>query len=288
MASAGQKTHTPYFAPALLLAPIMAAGCANPGIQPNLKLLTQPAPYTYSDQDWAAVLNDYVKNGLVDYAGLANQHEALDRYYALLGVTGPALTPDQFPDRPQAAAYWINAYNALVLMAVLQKYPASTMYDLSLPRLEYEYMFKIDGQRMNLAQIEEKILDATAGDVRALFATSRAAMGTPPLSDQPFRATALDKQLGDAAANALDDPHLLRIDHTTQSILVWQLILRREPEFIRYWEIQRRIPTAYLFNVLLELTSPEQRRALQSAVGYSFREISFDRSLNQWTPANKG
>ena len=95
---------------------MLASGCANPGtgIKPNVALLTQPQPYIYSDQDWAAVLQDDVKDGLVDYENLAQHHEALDRYYALLGVTGPKTTADQFADRPQTAAYWINAYNALV------------------------------------------------------------------------------------------------------------------------------------------------------------------------------
>jgi len=262
---------------------MLAGGCASPGIKPNTALLTQPKPYIYSDQDWATVLQENVKNGLVDYDHLAQQHEPLDRYYALLGVTGPKTTTDQFTDRPQTTAYWINAYNALVLVAVLQKYPTSTMYDLALPNLDYGYHFKIDGQLLNLAQIEGKILEESNGDVRALLATSRAAIGTPYLSQQPIRPSAFEKQLADAAAAALDDPHVLRIDHSSQSVLIWQLILRHEADFVKYWQVQRRVPTAYLYNVLLELASPQQRRSLQSAVGYAFREMPFDRSLNQWT-----
>ncbi len=259
------------------------SGCAENMLRPDASLLQEVQNQRYSDQDWAAVLRDNVRYGLVDYDTLRAKPESLLRYCALISVTGPGRTPEDFPGRSYETAYYINAYNALALRAVLaQPVDVPTMYDFSLPQLEYDYHFPLDGQDVTLARVEDLLLKASDGDVRTLLATSRAAMGTPRLPSEPIRPATLDRQLAEAASGALDLPEILWIDHSTRTILVWQLILDRQKEFVDYWKTQRRVRTAYLFNVLLEMASPQKRRALQSAVGYSFRENAFDRSLNKW------
>jgi len=253
-------------------------GCTQPDIRPETALLERP--YRYSDRDWARVLQAYVRNGLVDYVGLAAHPEDLDRYYALLSVTGPASTPDQFPTRAAATAYWVNAFNAMVLKVVLQHYPARSVYDVSLPRLETEYTFRVDRRIVTLAEVEQEMLRASDNDVRTLFATSRAAVSTPLLGQEPIRAEALDQQLAAAAAKALDDPRILQIDSATHSIYVWQLILRRRNDFEDYWRSRRRASTGKLLDSLADMASPRRRQALRAAVGYSFRPIRFDGTLN--------
>jgi len=257
-------------------------GCAEVVIRPNPAMIPQGRSAVYSDSDWALVLQNHVRNGLVDYDALAQNRENLDRYYALISVTGPTRTPEAFRSRPARAAYWINAYNALVLQAVLQRYPLVTMYDLSLPVLEYQYKFIVDGQVRHLAWIEEQILDESASDVRALFALSGAALGSPPLASEPIRPDTLERQLARAASRALEDPHICQVDHAARSILIWQKILTRRADFLKYWRLRRRVRAAYLFNVLLDMASVEGRRVLQAAVGYDFCEIPFDRKLNRY------
>lgn len=255
-------------------------GCGPSVVKPDLGLLSGSRPYRYTDQDWAHVLQSYVRAGLVDYEGLVAHREPLERYYALLGVTGPSITPDQFRSRVAATAYWINAYNALVLEAVLEQYPVKTMYDLALPRLETEYRFIVDGKVRTLSEVEAAMLASSGGDIRVLFATSRAAMGSPLLSEDPMRPESLDRQLTAAAARALDDPNILQIDPSTHCILLWQMIFRRQQEFEDYWRSRRRAHSARLLDVLAELASTKRRAALQAAVGYTFREMPFDRTLN--------
>jgi len=169
-----------------------SGGCAEPTIRPSMALLPPNRPLTYSDADWATVLLNHVREGLVDYDGLLMNREPLERYYALVGETGPTRTPDQFASRSAVTAYWINVYNALVLRAVLEHYPVSTMYDLALPRLEYDYTFRVDGQILNLTQVEAQMLEASAQDARTLLATSRAALGSPRLMSEPLRADTLE------------------------------------------------------------------------------------------------
>ncbi len=266
-----------------LVVGLTLCGCASNTIQPEGALLREVQGQPYSDQDWATVLRDHVRYGLVDYDTLRATPHSLMRYCALISVTGPNRTPQQFTGKSDTTAYYINAYNALVLRAVLSRSSdVPTMYDYSMPQLEFDYRFPLDGVVVTLSAVEDQLMAASQGDVRTLLATSRAAMGTPRLSSEPIRGETLERQLGQAAAEALDLPEVLYVDHGTRSIQVWQLILRRQNDFIEYWKAQRRVRMAYLFNVLLEMSSPQKRRALQSAVGYSFREMAFDRSLNQW------
>ena len=264
----------------LVIVGLVLVGCGPTQILPRMDLLDLSKSNTYRDWDWARVLSNYVHDGLVDYDRLSQNPESLQRYYALLSITGPTLTSSQFSNRHHAIAYWINAYNALVLCAVLNKYPTTTMYDLSMPRLGSDYTFSVDGQMRNLSSIEAELLRLSDGDVRVLLATSRAALGTPLLQDRPIRPTILDRQLSEIAATVLDDLHVLSIDHESQSILVWQLILRREDDFVNYMRSRRRARTAFVYNALLDLASPKKKKALNGAVGYMLRPIAFDRALN--------
>jgi hypothetical protein len=263
-----------------------SAGCRDRLTVPaNTRLLDQSAPYTYTDQDWALVLRNYVRDGLVDYTSLARNREPLDRYYALLGVTGPSLTPDQFPTAAHATAYWINAYNALAILFVLNIYPVETIYDMdpSMPKIELA-TFRVDGRTWTLPEIEARILRVSDGDVRALFATCQASLGTPRLSSEPMRAATLERQLAQAAADALNNPKILRIDSADRKILVWHLIPTRKDDFLNYWRTRRRTQTAHLLSVLADMASAQRRRMLQGAVGYVFQAVPFDRRLNDWRP----
>jgi hypothetical protein len=258
----------------------LTTGCTGPNaIGPDTRLLGGPGPYAYSDQDWASVLRDYTRDGLVNYSGLAAHREPLERYYALLGVTGPSRTPDQFPSMADGAAYWINAYNAAVLLFVLEHFPAETIYDEVVPKIELA-SFRVDGRAYTLPQMESRILQITDGDVRALFATSRGALGTPRLPDEPLRAATLEAQIVKAAVDALNNPWILRIDEPGQQILVWQAVLAHRDDFERYYVTRRRAASVSLLGVLMDLASSPRRRELERAAAYPLRTMPFGGQLN--------
>lgn len=266
--------------PGMLVILFFTNGCGPSGANVTTGIRPEDVGNTYRDSDWATVLRQCAWHGLVDYEQLSRHREPLDRYCTLLSVVGPTKTPDQFPAGADRTAYWINAYNALVLCAVLEQYPVESMYELGMPRLEHDYRFRVDGRQMNLLQVEQEMLEAGRNDARTILATSGACVGSPRLAGEPYRPGALSRQLDEAAARALDNPFVMRIDHGDRAILLWQKIIRRKDLFLEYWRRVRRSSRGYMFNVLVELASPEQRNRLQSAVGYQIREIPFDRRLN--------
>ena len=99
---------------------------------------------------------------------------------------------------------------------------------------------------------------------------------------EPLRPESLETQLTQAALKALDNSDLCAVDHVSKSILVWHYILRRESEFVSYWQVRRRVRTAYLYNVLMDMASSNRQQAFQSAVGYQIRPMPFNRKLNKW------
>jgi hypothetical protein len=272
----------------LALAGALFSGCAQVTIKPDPQLVPRPLPTTFDDKDWAAVLRDHVRNGLVDYNGLQRSRDPLDRYYGLISAMGPTTAPDQFPTRYHKMAYDINAYNALVLCAVLQDPTQPYVYDVSMPSLETDIAFVLDGRQTTLEQIEERLLKNSDGDVRVIFALSRAALGTPALRNEPYRADSMERQLQEAAAAALDNPYLLQIDSSQHAIFAWQGIIANQGAFLDYWQARRRTRAPTLLSVLTDMASPRRRQLLSAAIGYSIRVIPFERRLNRGTPEGTG
>lgn len=264
-----------------------AAGCGPRQISPERKWLRDDLPERFDDRDWAVVLRENVRDSLVDYEHLAAHNDALERFLAYVSVVGPFTTPDQFRTSQERAAFWINCYNALALRFVLAQYPTESVYPLVGPNLEYDFAFPVDGQRMTLHDIEVRALRDSHDDMRVLFCLCAAAMGCPPLQNEPFRGEDLPRRLRLTAQEAMANPNIVRRDDLNQRLLLWYPLLTREADFIRYYERTKAASGATLINVLLDLAAPRQRRLIHSAADYELGVIPFDRRLNNWTAPPK-
>src|SRR5688572_18877750 len=67
------------------------------------------------------LLDVYVRDGFVYYGALKRERHGLDTYVASLD--SPAALEQVKGSREQQLAFWINAYNALVLQSVINHYP---------------------------------------------------------------------------------------------------------------------------------------------------------------------
>ena len=73
---------------------------------------------------WDSVLKKYVlDNGAERYAPLKQDSAALEKFVSQIGEVSPHSHPALFPSREAKLAYWINAYNALVVSAFTKDYP---------------------------------------------------------------------------------------------------------------------------------------------------------------------
>jgi len=267
----------------------MLAGCAaKPAVnmyKPEDLAATDAAqPATYSDTDWAEILRDNVHDGLVDYRHLTAHAEPLKRYLDLVQHVGPQSTPDQFREPNAALAYYINVYNAGVLDAVLRAGVPITMYDLELPPVERGYRFLVDGKPHTLGDIHALAEQSAEGNARVELALSGAALGTPPLANEPYRPFDVRQRLLDLGELAVSNPHLVRVDHEHQELLVGLPIMAQRDAFIEMYKRETASPSGTMLNCLMHMAGSNQRAYLARATGYDVHILPFDRTLNAWKP----
>lgn len=141
-------------------------------------------------------LQQYVKDGQVDYTGLKKKEAQLDVYLGYLATTDPAQLSEK--DR---FAFFINAYNAYTIKLILTNFengqPPASINDIgSFFKKPWSIQFvKIGGRTYTLDNIEHDILRPTFKDPRVHFAVNCASKSCPPLLSEPYSGENLDQQL---------------------------------------------------------------------------------------------
>ena len=148
-------------------------------------------PYELLEETLQAHVNT---QGLVDYQALARGRASLDLYVAYLDEYSPDKTPALFASRQEQLAYYLNAYNALVLFNVLAN---PTLEDVSALKFYFFYRttFSLGGVAYNLYELENDIIRARYQDPRIHFALNCASVGCPRLPQEAFTPERLDAQL---------------------------------------------------------------------------------------------
>jgi hypothetical protein len=278
---------------ALRLAGVVAA-CWLAGCVPPAKNLFDPsqplpaAPSVFNDRDWATVLRENVKDGLVDYEHLSTHAEPLDGFLSTVASSGPQSTPELYPSPRARLAYYLNAYNAAVLKAVLVEGIPDTMHDPRRPQLDYGYNLLADGMVQTLADLRAAARAQAGGDARIELCLSDAALGSPPLFGQPFRADRLDEQLRRVAREAMDSPRMVTIDHERQRLNVSVVIEQNRRGLVDLHRRQTGAHSGTMLAALLHMASKTRREWLNAAVGYELGKIPFDRALNRWSAEKTG
>ncbi len=171
---------------------------------------------------YAALLEKYVKNGVVDYNGFKHDETRLDQYLNLLEETDTKNL-----SQGEQFAFYINAYNAWTIKLILTGYPGvKSIKDLgSIFKSPWKKQIaQIDGGVVTLDYIEHDILRPRFKDSRVHFAINCAAKSCPPLRPEPYRADILDRQLDEMARAFINDPRSNRLEGQTlyvSSIFKW-------------------------------------------------------------------
>jgi len=159
---------------------------------------------------YAELLEKYVQNGVVDYAGFQKDETTLDQYLSILESTDVKAL-----DRDGQMAFYINAYNAWTIKLILSGYPGvESIKDLggffSSP-WKKEFV-RINGKKVSLDHIEHDILRPEYEDPRIHFAVNCASKGCPPLIPEPYDGIHLDEQLDRSAKAFINDPEKNYLD----------------------------------------------------------------------------
>jgi Protein of unknown function, DUF547 len=159
---------------------------------------------------YAELLEKYVKNGVVDYAGFKKEETQLNQYLGTLEKTDVKAVP-----RNEQFAFYINAYNAWTIKLILTGYPGvKSIKDLgSFFKSPWKKKIaRIDGNVITLDDIEHNILRPRFRDPRVHFAINCAAKSCPPLRSGPYRGDELDQQLNEMTSAFINDPSRNRLE----------------------------------------------------------------------------
>lgn len=206
--------------PVAVASVVMVALLAGPkliGIRQLEVRIKTPADYRISD--WAEVLQA-VNAGEVNYAALRTQPEPLLRFVASMAEYGPKTAPDQFPTKADKLAYYINAYNALVIYAVLATGVKESVHEVRGVfepvagfGFFYGLRFKLDGDSVHLYGLENDIL-RKMDDARIHAAINCASGSCPPLRKEPFEPSRLEQQLEAVTRSWIAHPGHVRVSQS--------------------------------------------------------------------------
>jgi len=154
-----------------------------------------------------AVLKKHLKQGRIDYESL--QADAASRAQLQTYVEAIAAMPEGEP-----LSSWINAYNALVVHAVLERYPLASVKDAAGGDFKFfrEIHYSVAGVQRSLDDIENGVIRPRFEDARIHVALNCGALSCPPLALKAFEVATLDADLDQLAKVTVNDGHHLYLE----------------------------------------------------------------------------
>ncbi len=162
-------------------------------------------------EDFSALLQRHVKSEGVDYRGWTASRADIDRLWDVAGaiaMEAPAGTKNQ------RLAWYLNAYNALVLHKMLATPSFASVSSAAAWR---EQFFKakdliVAGEKVSLDDLEQVVIGPTFKDPRVHFALHRASVSCPPSRNRAFTASSLNADLNALTRSFLSDhPNGVRV-----------------------------------------------------------------------------
>ena len=130
---------------------------------------------------------------------------------------------------PDREAFYLNAYNVLVISEVVAHYPVESVQKI--PGFFDKNLVSVAGEKLTLNDLEAQKLRQPYGDPRVHFALVCGAKGCPRLSRAAYVANQLDAQLTIQARKVLEDPAFIRVDAKAHKVLLSQIFKWYEADF---------------------------------------------------------
>jgi hypothetical protein len=179
------------------------------------------------------ILDLYVRDGMVYYRALKSERARLDSYVGSLGAASVDSAPKE-----QQEAFWLNAYDALVLKTVVDHYPIPTRTSTyparsirQIPGAFERLPHRVAGRMITLDEIEQTVL-SRFGDPRLYLAIGRGAIGGGRLRSEAFDPSMLETQLAEVAAECASSSQCVEVDRTNNQVNISSIFSWRMEDFV--------------------------------------------------------
>jgi hypothetical protein len=167
----------------------------------------------------------YVVANKVDYQLIKSNPQSLDN---LLTIASSIDLNGQ--DVKSFKAFWVNAYNLIVIKGIVDKYPVQS--SIAIKGFFDKYSYKIAKQDITLKDIEKNILKSTFKDPLLNFVLVCGANGCPPLMDSAYLPDNLEEQFIERTKKSINSSNFIRVDLTTKTVEVSEIFDWYKEDFI--------------------------------------------------------
>ena len=160
--------------------------------------------------------NKYVKDGRVSYVSVKRNFGEIESLYKEVGnmnLTGL--------DDNTRKAFYLNAYNIIVIYQVSKYYPLKSALDQS--GFFDKVRHKVAGENITLNELEIKKIVLKFKDPRIHFALACAAVSCPELASFAYQPSKIDEQLNARTVKAINDPAFIRIDQAQKQVNISEI-----------------------------------------------------------------
>lgn len=198
----------------LLMAVILTLPAAN---------ATTVAPDFYTM--YTSMLQRHVQKGEVNYISLQKDKAVMQSLVSQVASYNLKQT-----SASEKKAFYLNAYNLLVLDQVLANYPLKSVMDIDgfFDRTKY----KVAGEQLTLNELEKQKLLQPYKDARVHFALVCAAKSCPPLLNQAYTPREVEQQLQNQAKRTLNDPGFIMIQAKAKQVQVSEIFKWYKDDFL--------------------------------------------------------
>ena len=237
--------------------------------------LGMPAP-SFAYGDWNALLAAVVAvDGKVDYEQLTVRRSLLERFVSQLGAMSPESHPAAFPTIEDQLAYWINAYNAFTLDAIVEEYPISSVWKSRDGQFFQRRRHTAGGRAVSLDDIEHEILRGEFREPRIHFAINCGSNGCPPVRPVAYEGSDLRATLRAATEQFLASEWNCRIDHAARRVFISRIFKMYAEDFAG-----RRGTSQEYRDGVLRFVADHTRVAFETIADYEVVYNVYDWGLN--------
>lgn len=238
------------------------------------------------DQFLKKVVNE---RGEVNYPAAAQDPSLLKDYLEKLKQVDEAALRQQWP-REEKLAFWINAYHAGIIQAVLNHYPVKSL--LEIPSVWDIDAVQVGSHHYSLNNLRQRELIGVFRDEKIDTALACGARSCPAFSREAYTGPRVEGQLFLAAQRFVNDPALNLIEPQAKKIQIskifkwhakdFKLDFSSEERDLRFSEEEYAV-LSFLANYLKD----ESKVQYLEESRYKIKYLDFDWSLNEWRSEGK-
>ena len=172
--------------------------------------------FDHSYATYNSLLKRYVINARVNYEGFINSRAEFETFLRALGSVDENVFESWTEE--QRLAFWINAYNAFTIKAIIDHYPIKRSFTLvgifyapsdsilQIKGVWTKLQFRALGNMVTLEEIEHETLRKKFNEPRIHMAINCASISCPDLRNEAYTPEKLEEQLADASINFVNNP----------------------------------------------------------------------------------